>query len=678
MFQGYVNSLLGEMEIQERGGHYEVLGIRAWGLVADMQKFWGGQTLAENMFMKINQRSMIIHQFFLPDLYYCLKRMVATPRKVRAAGRRQVQHLLELIEQKTWIKNTLKPGHGVLDRSQLHKFHYSPLPHQSEFFDVYDAKIKPYNLNGFLLASSPGSGKTYQGYCISEMLKTDVTIVVCPKNTVTDVWELSSESLFKEPPKIWTTVMGKPLEAGYRYYVFHYEYLTQAVEWASKTRLGRVNIILDECHNLNQEESLRTVMFLKLCQVVKSVSNLWMSGTPLKAMGAEVIPLLRSICPDFDDHAQRAYRIIYGKSSLRGVDILANRLGLVMHIVPKEVIVKNQVTTERIEITIPNAQHYTLRSIAAEMTKYITEQTKYYQANYGKFSKIYNDVATKYEAHHVRTPAEKAEWQQYRQMVAIVSSSRDYRMLGEEIKYTNQYEATKIAPTLSTEDRRAFMDAKSVVKYIPLKVRGEALGRVLGSKRAECHVEMVPYMNLGEIINEGLSKTLIFTDYVRVVDAVNDHLVKEGFKPLVVYGDTASDLPSIMQQLTDDPDANPVIATYKSLSTGVPVLQCSQIVMINQPFRGYIKDQAVSRVDRLGQKHPITNYEIFLDTKQEPNISTRSEEIMKYCDEMVAMLTGTADAAFNATIALESLLQRDAQIYHVLPEDVRYYDVPAI
>ena len=43
-----------------------------------------------------------------------------------------------------------------------------------------------------------------------------------------------------------------------------------------------------------------------------------------------------------------------------------------------------------------------------------------------------------------------------------------------------------------------------------------------------------------------------------------------------------------------------MIATYKSLSTAVPMTMADVMIMVDTPFRDYIFQQTIARINRLG------------------------------------------------------------------------------
>src|SRR5690606_11690956 len=153
--------------------------------------------------------------------------------------------------------------------------------------------------------------------------------------------------------------------------------------------------------------------------------------------------------------------------------------------------------------------------------------------------------------------------------------------------------------------KQQFKGARSVVKYVNLKIMGEALGGVLGKARSQCPVDMAKHIDIGEIVDNAEKKTLIFTSLVEVVETLRDKVIADGYTPAVVYGSTNKDLPKILSTFYKNEDVNPLIATYQSLSTAVPLTAANTIVLINQPFRSAIREQTIARAARLGQDKDV-------------------------------------------------------------------------
>jgi len=153
-------------------------------------------------------------------------------------------------------------------------------------------------------------------------------------------------------------------------------------------------------------------------------------------------------------------------------------------------------------------------------------------------------------------------------------------------------------------------------------------------------VDMVPHIDFKGICNSSEKKTVVFTSFVEALEASKNFLDASQMNPVAVYGKTNSELNKTIQMFEKQEDLNPLIATYQSLSTAVPLVMADTMIMINAPFRAYIHEQAISRIHRLGADTQTTVWEASLDTGQEPNISTRSGDILAWSQQQVEQIMG--------------------------------------
>jgi len=77
--------------------------------------------------------------------------------------------------------------------------------------------------------------------------------------------------------------------------------------------------------------------------------------------------------------------------------------------------------------------------------------------------------------------------------------------------------------------------------------------------------------------------------------------------------------------------------------------------MLNNPFREHEYSQAYGRAYRLGQDKDVNVIDILLDTGDDPNISTRSKEILEEAAEAVSIMLGTNNIDVDAS--LENLIE---------------------
>lgn len=672
MFDNLTSFFTGTEVKQEDPKTVRILGMKVPPFVYEIDKLWKTSKISANLFRKIKSRQLDFHPFFAPDFYYVCKRLMGE-RRARV-NRQALQEILNQLESNTWMKTAFEEHFtSRLDLTALNRLSVTLMPHQNDFLAYYNEMVSRWQLKGSILGAAPGSGKTITGIALSECLNTDITICIVPKNAVDRVWADTLDWVFKAKQSYWKSTSGDALTKGCRYYVAHYEQLDRLLEFFKDPafRSKKINIILDESHNLNELKSMRTELFLELCKVTGSQDTLWSSGTPIKAMGSEVIPILRSIDPLFDQEAEERFKNIFGLSSARGLDILAHRLGYMTFKIDKAQIVGNKVEKFRVEITLRNGEEYTLAAISNEMSKFVKERMEYYRKNMSTYVAQYTNALRAYER-TLKTPAEFKAYDQYVRTANLLHTAYDPMIHKEEPVFCNAYEKKFIIPALPKELKESFKDARSVYKYVKLKVQGEALGRILGKKRTQCNVDMLNAWdryqakdmqtgetfdtNLVEIIENSVKKTVVFTSYVEVVDRCAQILADQGAFPLKVYGATNGELPQIVGRFDKEQKANPLVATLQSLSTAVPLIMANTVVFLNAPFRDHEYEQACSRVDRLGQTEVVQIWDVYLNTGKEPNISTRSMDIMAWSRAQVEAMLGTSG---TPTAALEWLDTED-------------------
>lgn len=640
---GAVMRFVGLVRVSAHKNQIVISGLPGDLLARDVTKMWASGRVTNNLFTKITRSHITFNRFFLIEVVFILEQLYHSKQRTQTS-KRLIKAAIDELMDKTWLKELSKQKNHVprLNLKHLDKFHKTPLSHQAEFFDIYNTQVDQFHLNGYMLAAKAGSGKTLTQLMVSECREADVSIIVVPKNSVVDVWEKALRNEFKNPPTYWHSLQGTPAEPGMRYYIFHYESLEAAIELAGKLAgtVKKVYVGLDESHNFNTRDSLRTNLFIQLCRILNVTDVIWASGTPIKALGFETIPFLITVVrSDFDADAEARFRKIFGKDAKRANDILRHRIGLMSYKVTDLGSMENRMTIEEIKISIPNANKYTLLNLKEMMRDYITERSAYYKQHFERYETVYKQGLAFYEK-TIRTAAEKEDFKRYKASIKMISGGYDPRSMKEEAIFCNRFELKTIMPVLPAGIRKEFKGARSVIKYVELKIVGEALGNVLGKQRTQCHVDMVDYMPLEAIIDNAKKKTLIFSSYVEVVKKIVARLVAAGYRPVEVHGETNKNLPALVKQFFTDPDANPCVATFQSLSTAVPMIAANTEIMTNAPYRDGEREQAIARVNRIGQDEDVWIFDLFLDTGNEPNISTRSKDILEWSKAQVSAILG--------------------------------------
>lgn len=650
-----IRYLLGSINITQEGNLIKIGGIRSKLLMREIRNIFG-TGIERGMFYNTTYNRIEIPLFFAFDFLETLKTVLEF-----GTFKYYNKNLIEKIVEELWktpiFQKVKAPVEKRFNRKKLDNFYKSPLTHQLKFFDNYERSLSSYGLKGYVLGSPPGTGKTMMACYCSEMLEYKRTIVFSPNNALVDVWYRTFQNEFRKTPSSYIHKHTE-LRGDERFLVFNHEALPEALEIIKKhVKKGTANVVIDESHAFTDMKSDRTNLLIQICNHLACEDVLFMSGTPFKALGSEIIPFLHIADPLFNDRVKERFKKVFGVNGLRALPVLAARIGRSLFTIDKKSVVDNKRIEFTLKIKLSNGNDYTLDALRTKMQKFIIERVEYYQREKFHLEQEYLRLVAFYEA-GLKDRVKIRELQTYRKNVELIRSAKDLRNVLEIIKGVNNFERREIIPSLSNADKKIFRDVRTVYKYVALKIQGEALGRILGKERGRCNVDL--FLNLDnalatcpeldiqdepwtvdDIFSSGKAKTIFFTDYVEVIEVAKDYFKKRKMNPEVVYGDTNKDLDTIMNRIKNDPKANPTIATYKSLSTAVPLTFMDSCIFLNAPFRDYIRNQAESRLDRIGQENLMRFYTVLLDTGDEPNISTRSKEILEWSKEMVGKLTGT-------------------------------------
>lgn len=659
-FKSLGNSVIGNIEVSESNKYITLHGFNGHRLIDAINKAWGTSKISNNIFHSANYIAVKFHKFFLMDIIYTLEKLIDEPKV--PVSRRSLRIAVSKLKELTELRTVFQPGvdNSLIDRNAINLFKVSPLPWQSEYLDIYSDRLLKYKLKGHLLDAKPGTGKTIASLILMESLKADTIIVVSPKNAVIDVWKETLDNKYKNTPKYFHSLSGLPPTLGQHVYVIHYEYLSKFMDFLSKVNpgdLGKVSLVLDEAHNFNEITSQRTQTLVELTKKYVHYS-LWMSGTPIKALGKEVIPLLHCIDPLFDEACEKSFAAVFGKNSERALDILANRIGILSHTVKKEDVVSDvKLYRYQANVTLKNGDDYTLPVIRLKMKAFIEERSKFYKDNMKSFEEDYKYGIELYRNSIKGRSQEIKLLDDYLSKVHTIRKGWDPYTMKDISRYCNTFERTKIIPMLPNDIKKAFRKAKSVYKYVNLTIMGECLGSILGKARTQCNVDiasnlgtmrLIPLnygpdlglMTLDEILTNAKKKTIMFTSFVEVVTTLKAKLMEDQYRPAVVFGETNKDLPKIVESFDKEDAVNPLVATFQSLSTAVPLIMANTIIMLNIPFRDKDYVQAVARAHRKGQTEDVYVIDVLLDTGDVPNISTRSKDIATEAAQMVAKIMG--------------------------------------
>jgi SNF2 family DNA or RNA helicase len=361
-----------------------------------------------------------------------------------------------------------------------------------------------------------------------------------------------------------------------------------------------------------------------------------MSGTPIKALGVEMISILTLIDPYFDEDAKQIFIKSFGLNTNLANQILRNRLGMIMYRKLKsDVLVLPEKRYFEIKIKIKDGDKFTLDSVKLKVVSYMKERTDYYLKNKKEYEKDFEECMEFLKSKFKKDPT----FLTYLKILEKVKKVGYSREISEDIRWMNVYEKNELRTSLPNNLKKKFDNSKSVVKYVRLKIMGEVIGGLLNKLRSEMFSEMIKNSPIYKIIDESEKKTILFTTFVDVAKNAYEY-TKIKYKPVIVFGETSGSVKSILDGFKTNPKINPLIATIQTLSTGVTLVEANTVIFLNQPWRHTDKLQAEDRVHRIGQDTDVNIFTFVLDTNEKPNLSTRMEDIISWSKDMFLEIVG--------------------------------------
>lgn len=518
---------------------------------------------------------------------------------------------------------------------------FTPLEYQMEAYKTYETFKNTKHYRGMLLDAATGTGKTFMGLSIAEMLNSEKILVICPLPTLKDAWINSvaggeSDIVYKEKQNYYSSKDDKPYN-NERILLFHYESISKLNDLLKYINSDKLTILIDESHNFADSKSKRTLELLDFINKTKSENVILLSGTPVKAYATEIINVLRFLDRKIQDKNYERLFAVYAKPSAFFKAFLPTKYQNFSFKIEKDNI-DTGLVTEYISITIPNGKDYTLNKIKKDMKEFIEKRELEIHKNMDNYISMYEmclEEASKHLGYSFITNYKKVRDDMLEEFRNGVRSAE----LSKKMANVNKIE-NEISSVLPSELKKTFKEVKTIYKYPMLKIIGECLGKVILGARIACHVDIARHINYSDIIDSTHKDTIIFSNYIEVCEAAKKTVTNLNYKPVCVYGSETKMLNQNVELFKSDKNANPLISTYKALATGVRLTNANVILALDLPFRMYIYTQAISRAWRMGQDSETTVYIPTLDTGNEPNINQRNFDIISFFNKEVEALTG--------------------------------------
>ena len=598
--------------------------------------------------ISINHRTIVINGFFLIELRYVIWWAIEYGNEYDV-NMVALTSLLKILDEEILVSDRV--GSVTIDENLIKEtMKFTPLPTQRTAYKTYLEVRNSRHYRGMLIEGGIGVGKTFISLSMAVGLRSDVTVIVAPKNTIDKVWKHSISdpegSLFKVPPKL-VYVDKNSVYSGERYVLCHYQTIKIAEDFVRKYNINVTTVIVDEVHNLNNIEAKMTKELISLVNLIDPKHVLLLSGTPIIGKVKELVPLFRLLDKSFTKSVERRAIALYRNTSGPFSKSLPAKYKKYSAVIPKSTLKLKPLKTIIHKVTLKNGDYYTLEAIRGRFREYVKNRYEELTRDLDIYkNRYYGLVKEVREAIAGTNVVSKKEFQEYEDNVAKIIKHYDNNTLSsipDTIKAANRFEREIIMPHLSPDNKVIFQEAKTIVKYMSLKLQGEALGNVVMRARIDCYTDLARAIEYNKILNSTVKKTLVFSSYIEVCQASYEANIKLGNQPVPVFGEHVKNLTYSVNKLRNVPEANPLIATYKALSTGVPLTMANVIIILGYPFRQAIYEQTIGRAWRLGQDKQVTVYIIELSTK-DVNITDRDTEIIEFFQNEVERITGKTDS----------------------------------
>ena len=639
----FINSLFNNVDVNvDPNGIVTVSGLKFNDFRYFIKRYYNSEAFLDKFFInkKFLNTTIKMYQFYLPELIFLLNKA----KEQRYLSEGYVTSLTNKIYTNTWMSSTQKPVESTVDLKYMESMmdsNFKLMPHQLEFIkDIYIQKKTQYRLNGYLLSLEMGGGKSLTSLALGLSLKKKHFVIICPLSTVNNVW-VNEVHKFTKLKNVWTvsnsiTEISDKTEV----VILNYEAIDKVSDQVQRSfNASETIVIVDECHNFKDYKALRFKHLYNFCTEFKCKDILLMSGTPIKALGVECIPIFKLLDPFFTKGVEEELVKLNRYIAIMN-DLLRNRLGMIMYRKLKsEILQLPPLFEDELKVKISNGDKFTLTNVQKLVLKYTEERKAYYEKHFERYKKDYEYCLSVFEK-TLKTENDKSRFKAYKEDVDDIIFYDASQMAQDQIVRANIYEKEVIIPSLPTNLRPMFRDSKSVVKYVKLKILGEVLGNLLGKLRIGMTSEMIDQPKVMDIIEDAQKKTLMFSSYTDSIKTAYDICKKYKFSPLVITGENTKEATAIVDKFKKDPKLNPLIASLKVMSTGHTINEANTVIFLNVPFRSVDYEQAYSRCYRVGQTVPVYVYKLVLDTGNLPNLSTRMQDIIAWSKDSFNAIVG--------------------------------------
>ena len=184
---------------------------------------------------------------------------------------------------------------------------------------------------------------------------------------------------------------------------------------------------------------------------------------------------------------------------------------------------------------------------------------------------------------------------------------------------------------------------KSAVEILTfmLKLRQMALLPFLVDKKhsdlPSCKMNTL-FMLLDEILSEN-HKVLIFSQFSKVIEYLNDYCVLSGYKTVTLTGATR-DRGEPVRKFQEDPDVKIFLLSLKAGGVGINLTAADYVVLFDPWWNPAAEAQAVDRAHRMGQKRKVFTYRIITRNTIEEKIMSLQQQKKELAESLISDSAG--------------------------------------
>jgi len=627
--------------------HYRIEGLWNDTFVKDIKKYIPKayrflqifHTITERKFLVFSKTIVIVHTFFIPEVYFICKHLYEITKK------HTYKVYYQTIYRQTWLSEP-PPFPTKIDLSRLSKLKRQPLQHQKEFIEQYPKKKDALHLRGLLLLFDQGLGKTFTSIALMYALNKTCVVVACPKSLL-EVWrdEVLNTCPFK-PDEVYVIGDKKPVTKKTKYIIVNYEQLDKVSDLLQDANLDNLGFILDESQNFRYLNTQRVKKLITLIDSFPFTDCLVLSGTPIKGRYSELAPAIYVIDPKMDDEALKIFTYVFNVDEAVGYLILRFRLESIavrktkentLNLPPRHFIT--------VEITLPNAKKYEIETIKQEAKilakKYLEKYKKQYLEK--------KQELIRFLASLLDDPKTPPDVKRYLLMyLHFIQSDKDGTLIlnlqyqPEKRKQFVEIENKIIQYIKKIKKLGYFKQLRSYVVALPLKAMGKAIGEIFHKRRAELTVDL--FLHAKDKVKEFIkksTKTVIFTLYESITPKLKEIIESLGFTVEILSGKTKN-RSAVVKEFQNSDTIKVLICTYQVASVGLTLTAANTVIYADFPYREADLKQALDRVYRIGQVHEVFVYYLKLKHNK-PTIQDKAEEIVKFYKQIVDLLDISKD-----------------------------------